>query len=74
MHGIYAAIQVVTATATLPKAATAPNEAPAATMMALVYLGDGKKGFEERPKPGITAPTDAIVKIVKTTICGTGSI
>lgn len=43
-------------------------------MMALVYLGDGKKGFEERPKPGITAPTDAIVKIVKTTICGTGSI
>jgi alcohol dehydrogenase len=71
VRGIYAAIQVVTATATLPKAATAPIEAPAATMKALVYLGDGKKGFEGRPKPGIKAPTDAIVKIVKTTICGT---
>jgi alcohol dehydrogenase len=40
-------------------------------MKALVYLGKGKKSFEDRPKPKITAPTDAIVKIVKTTICGT---
>ena len=41
------------------------------TMKALVYLGNGKKAFEDRPKPTITAPTDAIVKITKTTICGT---
>ncbi|MGA7747390.1 MAG: zinc-dependent alcohol dehydrogenase family protein, partial [Candidatus Aquilonibacter sp.] len=41
------------------------------TMKALVYLGDGKKAFQDKPKPGITAPTDAIVRIVKTTICGT---
>jgi alcohol dehydrogenase len=41
------------------------------TMKALVYLGNGKKIFEDRPKPSIMAPTDAIVKIVKTTICGT---
>jgi alcohol dehydrogenase len=42
-----------------------------ALMKALVYLGDGKKAFQDKPKPGIIAPTDAIVKIVKTTICGT---
>jgi alcohol dehydrogenase len=40
-------------------------------MKALVYLAPGKKALDERPKPDITAPTDAIVKIVKTTICGT---
>jgi alcohol dehydrogenase len=40
-------------------------------MKALVYQGPGKKALEERPKPGITAPTDAIVKVTKTTICGT---
>src|SRR6202044_1008633 len=30
-----------------------------------------KRTVEERPKPEITASTDAIVKITKTTICGT---
>jgi alcohol dehydrogenase len=40
-------------------------------MKALVYQGPGKMALEERPKPDITAPTDAIVKITKTTICGT---
>jgi alcohol dehydrogenase len=40
-------------------------------MKALVYLGPGQKAIEERPKPGIIAPTDAIVKVTKTTICGT---
>jgi alcohol dehydrogenase len=40
-------------------------------MKALVYLGPAKKALEDRPKPEITAPTDAIVKITKTTICGT---
>ncbi|MFZ0806715.1 MAG: zinc-dependent alcohol dehydrogenase family protein [Candidatus Sulfotelmatobacter sp.] len=40
-------------------------------MKALVYHGPGKKALEDRPKPEIAAPTDAIVKIVKTTICGT---
>src|ERR1700694_1773725 len=42
-----------------------------AQMQALVYLGPGKKAVERRPKPVITAPTDAIVKVTKTTICGT---
>jgi alcohol dehydrogenase len=40
-------------------------------MKALVYKGPGKKAVEDRPTPEISAPTDAIVKIVKTTICGT---
>ena len=29
--------------------------------------------MDDRPKPTITAPTDAIVKVTKTTIRGTGS-
>jgi alcohol dehydrogenase len=40
-------------------------------MKALVYLGPAKKAVEERPKPEIKAATDAIVRITKTTICGT---
>ena len=40
-------------------------------MKALVYLGPGKKALEERPKPDVSAPTDAIVKVTRTTICGT---
>src|SRR5215470_12161879 len=38
---------------------------------ALVYQGPGCKAVEDRPIPAVTAPTDAIVKISKTTICGT---
>ena len=40
-------------------------------MKALVYQEPGKKALEERPMPAITAATDAIIRIVKTTICGT---
>ena len=40
-------------------------------MKALVYLGPGRKQIEDRPKPELKAPDDAIVKITKTTICGT---
>lgn len=40
-------------------------------MKALVYQGPGKKAVEERPMPEISAPTDAVVKITRTTICGT---
>lgn len=40
-------------------------------MKALVYQGPGKKNLEERPKPTISLPSDAIVKVKKTTICGT---
>jgi len=40
-------------------------------MKALVYEGPGKKSLSPRPKPVIQKPTDAVVKILKTTICGT---
>ncbi len=40
-------------------------------MKALVYRGPGSKAIEDRPKPEIKDPGDAIVKMVKTTICGT---
>ncbi len=40
-------------------------------MKALVYKGPGQKAVEERAKPALAAPGDAIVRMVKTTICGT---
>jgi len=40
-------------------------------MKALVYLGPGEKAWRDHAKPEIAAPTDAIVKVTKTTICGT---
>ncbi|WP_028388494.1 zinc-dependent alcohol dehydrogenase family protein [Legionella fairfieldensis] len=40
-------------------------------MKALVYQGKGKKAIEDRFKPVIQDESDAIVKITKTTICGT---
>jgi alcohol dehydrogenase len=40
-------------------------------MKALVYHGPGRKALEDRPVPKTEAATDALVKIAKTTICGT---
>jgi alcohol dehydrogenase len=40
-------------------------------MKALVYLGPQNKALQDRPKPSLAAPTDAIVKVTHTTICGT---
>lgn len=40
-------------------------------MKALVYLGPGAKALENRPKPDLAAPTDVIVRLTRTTICGT---
>ena len=40
-------------------------------MKALVYHGPGERALENMPKPVIKSPTDAIVRITKTTICGT---
>jgi alcohol dehydrogenase len=40
-------------------------------MKAFIYLGPSKKAVEDRPMPIIVNPTDAIVKMAKTTICGT---
>jgi alcohol dehydrogenase len=40
-------------------------------MKAFVYLGPREKALQDRPKPEIAAPSDALVRITKTTICGT---
>ncbi|WP_420798835.1 zinc-dependent alcohol dehydrogenase family protein [Geothrix limicola] len=40
-------------------------------MKALVYHGPGMRAFEERPDPVMSEPTDAIVRIAHTTLCGT---
>jgi len=41
------------------------------TMKALVYGGPGKIELKQVSKPRIEKPTDVLVKILKTTICGT---
>jgi NADPH:quinone reductase-like Zn-dependent oxidoreductase len=40
-------------------------------MKALVYHGPGKRDWEQKPRPVIEKPTDAVVRITTTTICGT---
>ncbi|KAF7712246.1 Uncharacterized protein PECH_008464 [Penicillium ucsense] len=42
-----------------------------AIMKAVIYTGDRNISVEDRPKPVILAPTDAVVKVLHTTICGT---
>ncbi|GAA0548006.1 zinc-dependent alcohol dehydrogenase family protein [Halorubrum ejinorense] len=39
-------------------------------MRAAVFNGPGEIGVEERPRPEIEAPTDAIVRVTHTAICG----
>lgn len=40
-------------------------------MKALVFHGPGQKAWEEKPRPVLKHPADAIVKVTTTTICGT---
>ncbi len=40
-------------------------------MKALIYHGPGERALENMPKPTIQVSTDAIIRITKTTICGT---
>lgn len=65
------AIPVKSKKADQPSGETKKEIGSAEKMKALVYGGPGKKSWEERPKPLINAPTDALVKILRTTICGT---
>jgi len=39
-------------------------------MKALVYLGPHKKALQDKPLPVIIQSTDAVVRVTKTTICG----
>jgi alcohol dehydrogenase len=40
-------------------------------MKALVYGGPGRRAWQEKPKPSVRDPGDAVVRITTTTICGT---
>jgi len=40
-------------------------------MKALVYHGPGKRAWEDKPRPTIQNPGDAIVRVTTSTICGT---
>jgi len=40
-------------------------------MKALVYHGPGLRSWEEKPDPTIQDPTDVVVRIDSSTICGT---
>ncbi len=40
-------------------------------MKALVYHGPGQRVWEDKPQPGVEHPTDAVVRITHTTLCGT---
>jgi alcohol dehydrogenase len=56
----------------LPASDAIPKQtATKKTMKALVYYGAGKKSWEDKPVPVIQEPSDAVVRMLKTTICGT---
>ncbi len=58
-------------TAELELATTKATLGAGARMKALVYHGPGKYAWEDKPRPAIQDPGDAIVRITTTTICGT---
>jgi len=51
--------------------ATAISPSATTTMKALVYHGPGKRAWEDKPRPAIQLPSDAVVRITTSTICGT---
>ena len=58
-----AELELVTGKAVPPSTSTSMN--------ALVYHGPGKRAWEDKPRPTIQDPSDAIVRITTSTICGT---
>jgi alcohol dehydrogenase len=56
---------MITAQLETPRRATS-----AGTMHALVYHGPGQPSWELHPRPSIQAPTDVVVRITTSTICG----
>jgi len=52
-------------------AAVAETPSTNTTMKALVYHGPGKCAWENKPRPTLREPGDAIVRITTSTICGT---
>jgi alcohol dehydrogenase len=58
-------------TAELEHAISPATPTPDGTMKALVYHGPGKYGWENKPRPTIQHPSDVIVRVTTSTICGT---
>jgi alcohol dehydrogenase len=59
-------------TAELEVAPTSPQKLGTSNVMkALVYRGPGKKTWQPVPRPTIQDPSDAVVRITSSTICGT---
>jgi alcohol dehydrogenase len=54
-----------------PAQPVSPAAPKAGTMKALVYHGPNARAWEDKPRPTLLKPTDVIMKIRKTTICGT---
>jgi len=52
----------------IPPATPTPMDG---AMKALVYHGPGKYAWESKPRPTIQHPSDAIVRVTTSTICGT---
>ena len=50
---------------------SAPAPSAGINMKALVYHGPGERAWEDKPRPAIQDPGDAIVRITTSTICGT---
>jgi alcohol dehydrogenase len=63
-------LPMTTAELELPNATTVARS-KSATMKALVYHGPGNRAWEDKPRPTIQDPGDAIVRITTSTICGT---
>lgn len=51
--------------------ASAATQNITTTMKALVYHGPGERAWEDKPRPAIQDPSDVIVRITTSTICGT---
>src|ERR1039458_6932585 len=51
--------------------ASATTVSTGTTMKALVYHGPGNRAWEDKPRPTIQDPGDAVVRITTSTICGT---
>jgi alcohol dehydrogenase len=58
-------------TAELERPADAAALKASAAIKALVYHGPGKYAWENKPRPAIQDPGDAVVRITTSTICGT---
>jgi hypothetical protein len=58
-------------TAELDQATRRTNPATTTNMKALVYHGPGKRAWENKPRPTIQNPSDAIVRINTSKIGGT---